>query len=758
MSLSVLIVLGMLSSCSDDEKTTSYGSGMRITIQQESFGAVTRAAATGSIHQETYDLGDGIFMDVTLQEDFADAAQPITRSGLTDGRYTILGYYTDGRFAGSNVGMVSGSTFVPVDDFKFHDGTYDFICVSNVDITPNNDIAIVQRGQAKERVALISDKVRGEIKGEDVELTFTMRHKESGIRFCLNSSGGFDGVKAVIATEKPTTEKPAIHHWALPALSSTLVESSPLGNIEIDIANNVLQVESEYEYFLPGTDATDITLTFTDGSVWGRDLKGRSIMLTDITNSLVANTRYTATITFRDAMPAFEGIIAIGSDGKLTLTAESDKDFGARMVFFKGGSVVASGSRYADWSTEQVVYNPAGTNFANWVSIPFAPGGVNIDADYHTYKNVMEGRGDPCRLVGLDVITESNFDNSLWRLPTKGEYEKAAIEQWLTSETSNYVGNGGVVYAGYPITINGAEIFHPAVGVRNSSGKLENSTISSRYWSATSTGPTNISNLAISSSTNKLKGTNPGGGAYPVRCVPQEKKVVPGIGADYPIPAFNHIIAIGSDGKLTVTAEDNDKDARLVYFKFGSVIALSCANEWSSKEVAYNPSKLSLDDLNTWDGVPYLKGSTEVGSVSHNAQTVSEGMGDPCRLVGLTDDDISSGKVDNGEWRLPTKDEHKDVTASSVSNGLDEHRDYKGRYITLSNKDFPSPVFYPIVSTRIASGIDSVESVFYLSSTSYWQTCSTLFFNSGTILDNMLPSFLNHGFTVRCVPQKLILS
>ena len=168
MSLSVLIVLGMLSSCSDDEKTTSYGSGMRITIQQESFGAVTRAAATGSIHQETYDLGDGIFMDVTLQEDFADAAQPITRSGLTDGRYTILGYYTDGRFAGSNVGMVSGSTFVPVDDFKFHDGTYDFICVSNVDITPNNAIAIVQRGQAKERVALISVQVRGDTTGEDV--------------------------------------------------------------------------------------------------------------------------------------------------------------------------------------------------------------------------------------------------------------------------------------------------------------------------------------------------------------------------------------------------------------------------------------------------------------------------------------------------------------------------------------------------------------------------------------------------------------
>ena len=43
-----------------------------------------------------------------------------------------------------------------------------------------------------------------------------------------------------------------------------------------------------------------------------------------------------------------------------------------------------------------------------------------------------------------------------------------------------------------------------------------------------------------------------------------------------------------------------------------------------------------------------MKGSAGVVSVLHNAQSGSEGMGDPCCLVGLTDDAISSGKVDNG--------------------------------------------------------------------------------------------------------------
>ena len=451
ISLSVLIVLGVLSSCSDDEKAT-HGSGMRITVHQEVFGAVTRAASTGVMHQESFDLGDGIFMDVTLQEDFADEAQPVaTRSGLSDGTYTILGYYTDGRFAGSNVGTVSGSMFTPTDDFKFHDGTYDFICVSNVELTPNNDAAIVQRGQAKDRVALISDKVRGEIKGEDVELTFTMRHKESGIRFNIKSPGMFDEVNITIAAPG---EKPLQHEYALPAVTfnDKTVQSSAVEDVEFTI--NGGSQYTDYQYFLPGTDAQDISITFNSGKVWGKELKGETVTLTSLTEPLKANTRYTATINFRDGLPAFDGIIAIGSDGKLTVTAVTDNDLAARTVFFKGGSVIAHGSRRANWKNaegvNQVVFNPSGIeSFANWTDVPNGPT-QGITAEYHNVAgNIAAGHGDPCRLVGLtvdEIKSGSKIDNKLWRLPTREEYEKSnAGERWIAATDASDANRMGMV-------------------------------------------------------------------------------------------------------------------------------------------------------------------------------------------------------------------------------------------------------------------------------------------------------------------------
>ena len=327
-----------------------------------------------------------------------------------------------------------------------------------------------------------------------------------------------------------------------------------------------------------------------------------------------------------------------------------------------------------------------------------------------------------------------------------------------------------MIYPGRVVTIGTETVFQPALGERRfSEGNLISEEVYARYWSSiytqnsTGTGvPQFSAHRADAPSTEHPNGRLTYGGVdsdrgYTVRCVRQEKKVVPGVGAGYPTPAFNHIIAIGSDGKLTVTAEDNDKDARLVYFKFGSVIALSCANKWSSKEVAYNPSKLSLDDLNTWDGVPYLKGSTVVVSVLHNAQTVSEGMGDPCRLVGLAATDISSGKVDNKKWRLPTQEDHEGVTAKPLEEnsyiGFDEFRGYKGRYITLANSAFPNSVFYSVVGTRDASGVVNVEMGFYMSSISYYDKCSTLSIDYNSVSGVMHTTYVNHGFTVRCVPQ-----
>ena len=124
----------VLVGCSDDDnKGEKYSKGSRISIVQESFGSKTRTGATPTIHQETIDLGGGIFMDVTLQEDFGqtDNEDVKTRAELKEDTYTILGYYEeDGSYAGANVGTVTYTgegesrkgVFTFTDDFKFHSG------------------------------------------------------------------------------------------------------------------------------------------------------------------------------------------------------------------------------------------------------------------------------------------------------------------------------------------------------------------------------------------------------------------------------------------------------------------------------------------------------------------------------------------------------------------------------------------------------------------------------------------------------------
>ena len=226
--ISFLAIAGvaLFSSCNDDDTVKGYN-GPRITIIQENFGSQTRSGESPIIHQETVDLGDGIFMDVTLQEDFGPVVEVSAKTradegyiDISAGVYTIIGYYLDGRYAGENKGTVSYGTdgvgvFTPdpSDTFKFHDGEYNFICVKNVALSDTRDAAFVTRGTAGSDAALISEVAEGTIKGSinegQLDIQFTMRHKESGIRFSFNSQGGFVGAAAEVTsiTDKQSKHK-----------------------------------------------------------------------------------------------------------------------------------------------------------------------------------------------------------------------------------------------------------------------------------------------------------------------------------------------------------------------------------------------------------------------------------------------------------------------------------------------------------------------------------------------------------------------
>ena len=138
LSLAIALVgLALLSSCSDENEATTHGKGIRITIVTEDYGSITRSGESPIIFQESIHLGDGIFMDVTVQEDFGPDVEEVktrTDQPLSDGVYYILGYHKDSKeYAGENWGTVSDDTFTFKPDknsaFRFHDGQYIFVCV-----------------------------------------------------------------------------------------------------------------------------------------------------------------------------------------------------------------------------------------------------------------------------------------------------------------------------------------------------------------------------------------------------------------------------------------------------------------------------------------------------------------------------------------------------------------------------------------------------------------------------------------------------
>jgi len=79
-------------------------------------------------------------------------------------------------------------------------------------------------------------------------------------------------------------------------------------------------------------------------------------------------------------------------------------------------------------SPRDIAWSPV--SIPDWAGIPYAS--VNlVDSVFHTALNVKAGRGDPCRLVGLNLadiaatpvgsLTIDDIDNGVWRLPTTQE-------------------------------------------------------------------------------------------------------------------------------------------------------------------------------------------------------------------------------------------------------------------------------------------------------------------------------------------------
>lgn len=129
------------------------------------------------------------------------------------------------------------------------------------------------------------------------------------------------------------------------------------------------------------------------------------------------------------------------------------------------------------------------TGASGWTAVPYTSTLTTITTAYHTAANVVAGKGDPCRLVGLDLgkikanvstpgnLTTADIDNGKWMLPTNADNTAfrgtgVGTHSWGANEEGNI--SYGVAGAELPNRNGGYGIykFLPFAGNRNASGTI----------------------------------------------------------------------------------------------------------------------------------------------------------------------------------------------------------------------------------------------------------------------------------------------
>jgi hypothetical protein len=177
-------------------------------------------------------------------------------------------------------------------------------------------------------------------------------------------------------------------------------------------------------------------------------------------------------------------------NGKYVLTTDPTDaglyfQFGSVAGVFSANGAVQRlpGSNEDEFDAGDVAWSPVEVTNA-WTSVPrYNDNSEKMDDAYHNAANVKIGKGDPCRLVGLDLdkikttdaasLTAADIDNGLWRTPTYDEWRTFAGYTGASDEDEIITTLDGVPGAMFPSVSEGDRTtFLPVTGFRmgNSSG------------------------------------------------------------------------------------------------------------------------------------------------------------------------------------------------------------------------------------------------------------------------------------------------
>lgn len=171
-------------------------------------------------------------------------------------------------------------------------------------------------------------------------------------------------------------------------------------------------------------------------------------------------------------------------------------------------------------------------------------------------------------------------------------------------------------------------------------------------------------------------------------------------------------------------------------FRYGSVIALesaTTASNFTSSSVLWKPPM--APSITSWNDLKYLE--ENISDQAHNATNIALGKGDPCRLIGLTSEELRTGTIDNKTWRMPTSAEMAWLL-NAKSSTLNTKGFYSYNYLVTPNTGF-----------RTETGVmtPAAKKGYYWSSTQ----ASALLFNSADNTGSIVVDDPQKAYAIRCI-------
>ena len=323
------VMLLLTAACSNDENSNPKEQptqAVQFSFTNEDFGAdetLSRATGAAEAKPQIVDLGD---CEAEISVENEPAVK--TRGTMTNanGHYTIRAYQ-GGTLKGEMKGTFSGGNFTPdatsPQEIGLSAGTYDFIAFNDDVIPSGNDLTVARTKAGTARMGTTTAVITATPQKQKV--MFTMKHVGCRLRtqfLCQKhipniitnklEAAAADVVPASIAYN-PTTKTYTLTKGVITPSTCNSPASTEARYSASNFGQNYTytSTSTDYHYFLPGTEAANLKLSFSAGTVFWKPITAAQ-RLNNFALSMQSNKSYLIKIKLK---PNYTYLMSDGTTG-----------------------------------------------------------------------------------------------------------------------------------------------------------------------------------------------------------------------------------------------------------------------------------------------------------------------------------------------------------------------------------------------------------------------------------------------------------